>query len=350
MKKRLILCVIVFVVLTVTVFSILQLFQGHPIKINAEVTENIRLDLGEIFYGQSISNSFIMKNVSGNTLLLKGVTECGCTKMTIDGSYVEAGDKIEAHLRYLSFLKKSTGHVRKKFLVNNILFSSSGKEQKKTILNGTLSVFVKPTIVVNPSKIEVLVPEGQEMKFSKIIEIENIGNYPITLKIDKNIGEDITVLISPENFTVTPQEKCCIEFKFTSPIEYRSLAYVSNIEFSGYLLLNDNSRIPLKYVYPVKIIPTKLAGASPGSLFFSNTEFDKTKFIRITPFGDRRFATESIVAPDSINVKELENCKFSVKLDKDKFKSGTFNKKVLFKGTVNGKDVIVEVPVMGLKK
>lgn len=340
---------VLFIALAASIIHLIVMMITPSVEIGLEEVQHIQIEFEDIFYGQTASETFVLENVSARTLMLKGVTECGCARMGIDGDYVESGSEITATLSYLSFLQQSTGHIEKQFAVSNIAHSSPGRTEEQTVLDGILNVYVKPTVVFYPDKCEFLVSEGREFAVSKILEVENAGNYPISLEVADDVNSRIGFTALPNNFTIAPQDKCKVELTFDNSEMLDQPAYVSDIEFSG-SLSDQHKQIPLRFLYPVKIIPTKSAISIPGSLFFSGAKPEETRELRISGLDGTDPTINSISVPEGIAVEESDKCRYSVTFNKHDIKPGIFNKKIIFKGYAGEQEFSIEVPVMSITK
>lgn len=325
-------------------------FRGEAVRVDSRGVERAYFDLGDIFYGQTAKRDFTIHNDSQDTLILQGKTECGCSKMALDGTYVESGSALDARLTYVSFLKEATGRIENRFSISKEVSSLPGKSSQTPIIDGLLSVFVRPTITLKPAKIEVLLPEGQERQFCRTIEIENVGHDPVELHSDVNNVKDIALRVIPQRFTIQAQQKRSIQMVSSTPVKYRPLAYVADLSLIGYLH-SGKSRIPLRFILPVRILPTRLAVANPGSLFFANNELGQVKTVRMTAtVHGTEWTIRSIRKPDSVAIEQVGNDTFAIRVDPNGFAAGVISEQVTFEGTVDSQPVAVEVPVLGLKK
>ncbi len=349
-KKIMTLSAIVILVILCALLYVRYSKIEKSIKLNSQSARNVTLDMGEIFYGQTIKKEIKLKNVTKKPLLLKGITECGCTKIEIDSVCVEPDSEITANIKYESFLKQSVGVIKNKFLVNNEILSSPGNNIKSSVLEGTVNVFVRPTVLFTPNIINIVVSKDQDSQFDSSIEIENKGNCTINLNYTSDSIGNAILAVSPDQISIKPNEKCKVKITSPFPIQYSDMIRISNISFRGHLYDNEGKHISLQYKIPIKVLPSKLVIVKPGSLLFANAEISEAKTFHLTCLEGNEITIESVEKSDNVEVDNLEDNMFSVKLNPAKFECGTFSEEIILRGKVKNQKFVVKVPVLGLKK
>jgi hypothetical protein len=103
------------------------------------------IDLGDIYAGQRVSRTLIVRNGSEHRLSLDAEIECGCTHLQLEKPWLDPGASEKMIVTF------DTSHVGEENALEHFVLFDKGQQtggDRKPLLQATIKATVRPSIVL----------------------------------------------------------------------------------------------------------------------------------------------------------------------------------------------------------